>query len=81
MSAIKNLMIKFDVKISIAIVGLVNSGKTEFVKRILQSDESIGASVSNTTEFELQTLDNFSLLTWDLGEHIPKRNLSGNARF
>jgi GTPase SAR1 family protein len=73
MSAIKNLMTKFDVKISIAIVGIINSGKTEFVKRILQSAESIGASVSNTTEFELQTLDNFSLLTWDLGEHIPQK--------
>ncbi len=73
MSAIKNLMTKFDVKISIAIVGLVNSGKTEFVKRILQSDEFIEASVSNTTEFELQILDNFSLLTWDLDDHIPQK--------
>ncbi len=73
MAAIKNLMTKFDVKISIALIGLVNSGKTEFVKRILQSAESIGASVSNTTEFELHTLDNFSLLTWDLGDYIPQK--------
>jgi len=73
MSAIKNLMTKFDVKISIALVGLVNSGKTEFVKKILQSNESIGASVSNTTEFELHTLNNFSLLTWDLADHIPQK--------
>ena len=73
MSAIKNLMTKFDVKVSIAMVGLVNSGKTEFVKRIIQSDEFIEASVSNTTEFELQILDNFSLLTWDLDDHIPQK--------
>ncbi|NHJ31940.1 MAG: hypothetical protein FK732_03670 [Asgard group archaeon] len=86
MSAIKNLMTKFDVKISIAIVGLVNSGKTEFVKRILQSNEYIGASVSSTSEFELQVLDNFSLLTWDLDDHIPQKEsiwkrsiLSANA--
>lgn len=73
MSAIRNLMTKFDVKISIAMVGLVNSGKTEFVKRILQTNEFIEASVSNATEFELQILDNFTLLTWDLDDHIPQK--------
>ncbi len=73
MSAIRNLMTKFDVKISIAMVGLANSGKTEFVKRILQTNEFIEASVSNTTEFELQILDNFTLLTWDLDDHIPQK--------
>ncbi|MBN1329898.1 MAG: hypothetical protein JXA54_10525 [Candidatus Heimdallarchaeota archaeon] len=72
MSAIKSLISKYDQKISIAIIGLVNSGKTEFVKRILQTDEHILATLDNSTYFELQTYGNLSLLTWDLIDTIPQ---------
>ncbi|HUT82239.1 MAG TPA: ADP-ribosylation factor-like protein [Candidatus Bathyarchaeia archaeon] len=72
MSAIKNLISKYDQKISIAIIGLINSGKTEFVKRILQTDESILATLDNSTNFELQIYGNLSLLTWDLIDVIPQ---------
>jgi len=72
MSAIKNLISKYDQKISIAIVGLINSGKTEFVKRILQTDESILATLDNSSNFELQIYGNLSLLTWDLIDAIPQ---------
>ncbi|NHJ40363.1 MAG: hypothetical protein FK731_10055 [Asgard group archaeon] len=71
MSAIKTLISKHDQKITIAVVGLVNSGKTSFVKRILQKDELIHATIGNTSDFELHLYGNLTLLTWDLNESIP----------
>ncbi len=71
MSAIKTLINKQNRKVSIAIIGLTNSGKSELVKRILQSDEHILASVGNTSEFEFQMFGNLTLLTWDLKNSIP----------
>lgn len=75
MSAIKNLITKYDLKITIAVVGLGNSGKTSFVKRILQKDELIQATIGNTSDFELHLYGNLTLLTWDLKDNIPDDNI------
>ena len=72
MSAIKTLVNKQNKKVSIAIIGLTNSGKTDLVKRVLQSEEHILASVDNTSEFEFQMFGNLTLLTWDLKSNIPE---------
>ena len=74
MSAIKTLIGKHDQKLSIAIVGLGNSGKTSFVKRILQKDELIHATIGNTSNFELHLYGNLTLITWDLDDKIPENN-------
>jgi GTPase SAR1 family protein len=74
MSAIKTLIGKHDQKLSIAIVGLGNSGKTSFVKRILQKDELIQATVGNTANFELHLFGNLTLITWDLDDKIPEND-------
>ncbi|NHK32214.1 MAG: hypothetical protein FK730_12730 [Asgard group archaeon] len=74
MSAIKTLIGKHDQKLSIAIVGLVNSGKTSFVKRILQKDELIQATIGNTSDFEMHLFGNLTLITWDLNEKIPEND-------
>ncbi|NHJ86579.1 MAG: hypothetical protein FK734_14025 [Asgard group archaeon] len=74
MSAIKRLVSTQEQKISIAVIGLVNSGKTEFIKRIIQTDEHILATANGTSELEFQTFGNLTLLTWDLKDSIPHDN-------
>ncbi|MHA1212005.1 MAG: ADP-ribosylation factor-like protein [Candidatus Heimdallarchaeota archaeon] len=72
MSSIKTLIAKHGRKVTIAIIGLENSGKTEFVKRILQTNEHIQATIGSSSKFELQIYGNLSLLTWDLEDTIPQ---------
>ncbi len=72
MSAIKGITSKSESKISIALVGLINSGKTSLVKRIIQSEDFLQGSISTISELEYHTIDNLTLTTWDLKDHIPQ---------
>lgn len=72
MSAIKGIISKSETKVSIALIGLTNSGKTTLVKRIIQSQDFLQGSVSSVSELEYHTLDNLTLTTWDLKDHIPQ---------
>ncbi|NHJ47236.1 MAG: hypothetical protein FK733_05555 [Asgard group archaeon] len=78
MSAIKTLIAKHDQKLSIALVGLANAGKTTFVKRILQTEEAIQATIGNTSDFELHVFANLTLYTWDLKDSLPTNNVLWN---
>ena len=72
MSAIKGIISKSETKVSIALIGLTNSGKTSLVKRIIQSQEFLHGSISAVSELEYHTVDNLTLTTWDLKDHIPQ---------
>ncbi len=72
MSAIKGVISKFETKVSIALIGLTNSGKTSLVKRIIQSQDFLQGSISGISELEYHTIDNLTLITWDLKDHIPQ---------
>ncbi len=72
MSAIKGIISKSETKVSIALIGLTNSGKTSLVKRIIQSQEFLQGSISAVSELEYHTVDNLTLTTWDLKDHIPQ---------
>ena len=74
MSAIKTLISKHDRRISIAVVGLINSGKSEFIKKILQSDETISASTNKVEEFEIHMNGNLTFIHWNLEDKIPLTN-------
>lgn len=72
MSAIKGITSKSETKVSIALIGLTNSGKTSLVKRIIQSQDFLQGSIADVSELEYHTVDNLTLTTWDLKDHIPQ---------
>ncbi|MFW9922125.1 MAG: ADP-ribosylation factor-like protein [Candidatus Thorarchaeota archaeon] len=72
MSTIRNIISKSEKKISIAIIGLTNSGKTTLIKKILYSQEMLQASLTNSSELEFFTLDNLTFTSWDLENTIPR---------
>lgn len=84
MSAITGILAKSEKKISIAMIGLVNSGKTSFVKKILQSQDHIHVTLADSTQLDIRTVNNLSLITWDLSVTIPhnkplwKRSILGS---
>ena len=74
MSTITGILTKSEKKFSIAIVGRKNAGKTTFVKKLLQSEDHIQASLTGASELEIRTLNNLSFITWDLSITIPNNN-------
>ena len=74
MSTIIGILGKSEKKFSIAIVGRKNSGKTTFVKKILQSEDHIQASLTGVSDLEIHTINNLSFITWDLSITIPNNN-------
>lgn len=72
MSAIKDVISRSERKISIAIIGQINSGKSAFIKKITQYEDSMLTTVANESNLEYQTLRNLSLISWDLKDYIPQ---------
>jgi len=74
MSSLKTLVSKTKNKISIAIIGLKNAGKTELVKRILQTEDHIAISTQQSLGLSLHAHENLTLLTWDIVDSIPSKH-------
>ncbi|MHA1628602.1 MAG: ADP-ribosylation factor-like protein [Candidatus Heimdallarchaeota archaeon] len=71
MSSLKTLISKVKNKISIAIIGLKNAGKTELVKRILQTEDFLQISTQESLGLKLYVHENLTLLTWDIIDSLP----------
>lgn len=72
MSVIKDVISRSDKKISIAIIGLNNSGKSTFIKKVTQFEESMFTTVANETNIQYHTLRNLSIISWELKDFIPQ---------
>ncbi|MHA1126102.1 MAG: ADP-ribosylation factor-like protein [Candidatus Heimdallarchaeota archaeon] len=72
MSAIKDMISRSEKKISIAIIGLDNSGKSAFIKKIAQFEETMYTTVANESDIQYYTLRNLSLISWELKDFIPQ---------
>ena len=72
MSAIKDIISRSKKKVSLAIIGLNNSGKSSFIKKIAQFEESMYTTVTNEPDIQYHTLRNLSLISWELKDYIPQ---------
>lgn len=75
MSLIKNMVAKSEKKISIAIIGTSNSGKSTLINKIFQSQDVLQATITNSKDLIFYTLDNLSIITWELETKIPQENV------